>query len=66
MIFSSTFLHAVPFLHVLHLDVVRSQIELKLKVKAQISLCVAIMENNPLPSLYTQYSILRLCDTVHK
>ena len=38
-----------------HLDVLRSQIELKLKVKTEISLCMAIMQNNPLPSLYTQY-----------
>ena len=36
MIFSSIFLHAVTFSHVLHLDVVRSQIELKLKVKSEI------------------------------
>ena len=49
------FLHAVTFSHVLHLDVVSSQIELKLKVKTEISLCMAIMQNNPWPSLYTQY-----------
>ena len=49
------FWHAVTFSHVLHLDVVRSQIELKLKVKTEISLCMAIIQNNPLPSLYTQY-----------
>ena len=55
MIFSSTFLHAVTFSHVLYLDVVRSQIELKLKVKSEISLCMAIMQNHPLPSLHTQY-----------
>ena len=42
-IFSSIFWHAVTFSHVLHLDVVRSQIELKLKVKSEISLCMAIM-----------------------
>ena len=30
---SPNFLHAVTFLHVLHLDILRSQIELKLKVK---------------------------------
>ena len=39
------FLHAVTFSHVLHLDVLRSQIELKLKVKTEISLCMAIMQN---------------------
>ena len=30
-------------------------LELKLKVKTEISLCMAIMLDNPLPSLYTQY-----------
>ena len=52
---SSIFLHAVTSSHVLHLDVLKSQIRLKLKVKTEISLCMAIMQNNPLPSLYTQY-----------
>ena len=33
VIISYNFLHAVTFWHVLHLDVIRSQIELKLKVK---------------------------------
>ena len=51
MIFSSIFLHAVTFSHVLHLDVLRRQIELKLKVIIEISLCMAIMQNHPLPSL---------------
>ena len=46
MIFSSIFLHAVTFSHVLHLDVLKSQIGLKLKVKAAISLCMAIMQTN--------------------
>ena len=46
MIFSSIFLHAVTFSHVLHLDVLKSQIGLKLKVKTEISLCMAIMQNN--------------------
>ena len=55
MIFSSNFLLVVTFSHVLHLDVLRRQIELKLKVKTEISLCMAIMQNHPLPSLYTQY-----------
>ena len=55
MIFSSIFLDAVTFSHVLHLDVLRRQIELKLKAKIEISLCMAIMQNYPLPSLYTQY-----------
>ena len=41
------FLHTVTFSHVLHLDVLRSQIELKLKVKTEISsLCLAILQNN--------------------
>ena len=55
VIFSSNFLLIVTFPHVLHLDVLRRQIELKLKVKTEISLCMAIMQNHPLPSLYTQY-----------
>ena len=55
MIFSSNFLLVVTFSHVLHLDVLRRQIELKLKVKTEISLCMAIMQNHPLSSLYTQY-----------
>ena len=55
MIFSSIFLHAVTFSHVLYLDVLRRQIELKLKAKIEIFLCMAIMQNHPLPSLYTQY-----------
>ena len=41
------FLHAVTFSHVLHLDVLR--------IETEISLCMAIMQNNPLPSLYAQY-----------
>ena len=49
-IFSSNFLLVVTFSHVLHLDVLRRQIELKLKVKTEISLCIAIMQNHPLPS----------------
>ena len=53
--FPPIFLHAVTFSHVLHLDVFRRQIELKLKVIIEISLCMAIMQNHPLPSLYTQY-----------
>ena len=55
VIFSSNFLLVVTFPHVLHLDVLRRQIELKLKVKTEISLSMAIMQNHPLPSLYTQY-----------
>ena len=51
MIFLYIFLHAVTFSHVLYIDV----LEVKLKVKTQISLCMAIMQNNPLPSLYTQF-----------
>ena len=30
-------------------------LEDRLKVKTEISLCMAIMQNHPLPSLYTQY-----------
>ena len=49
------FLLVVTFSRVLHLDVLRRQTELKLKVKTEISLHMAIMQNHPLPSLYTQY-----------
>ena len=37
------------------------QIELKLKAKIEISLCMAIMQKHPLPSLYTQYYRTVLC-----
>ena len=60
MIFSSIFLHAVTFSHVLHLDVLKSQIGLKLKVKTEISLCMAIMQNNHC-HLYI-HSTTVLCD----
>ena len=55
VIFSSNFWLVVIFSHVLHLDALRRQIELKLNVKTEISICMAIMQNHPLPSLYTQY-----------
>ena len=55
MIFSSIFLHAVTFSHVLHLDVLRRQIELKLKAKIEISLCMAIMQNIPI------YTVVPYC-----
>ena len=56
MIFSSIFLHAVTFSHVLHLDVLKGQIGLKLKVKTEISLYMAIMQNNPLHAIpITEY-----------
>ena len=41
--FSSNILHAVTFLHVLHLDVLRRQIE----IETEISLCMAIMLHHP-------------------
>ena len=44
---SSNFLLALNALHILHLDVLRRHIELKLKVKTEISLCMAIMQNHP-------------------
>ena len=40
------------FLHVLHLDVLRGQIEIELRVKTNISLCMAIMLDHPWQSLY--------------
>ena len=63
MTFSSNFLHAVTFLHVLHLDILRRQIEIE-----TISLRMAIMLDHPWQSLYTQYgtythSTTVLCDT---
>ena len=61
---SSIFLQAVTFSHVLHLDVLKRQIGLKLKVKTEISLCMAIMQNNPLPSL--SHSTVVLCIQVNK
>ena len=48
--FSSNFLHAVTFLRVLHLDVLRRQTEIETE-----SLCMAIMLDLPQQSLYTQY-----------
>ena len=54
--FSFNFLHAVTFLHVLHLDVIKRQIEIETESKTKISLCMAIMLDNPWQSLYTQYS----------
>ena len=60
VIFSSIFLHAVTFSHVLHLDVLRRQIELKLKVIIEISLCMAIMQNHPFPYIH---STTVLCDS---
>ena len=61
MIFSSIFLNAVTFSHVLHLDVLRRQIELKLKAKIEISLCIAIVQNHPSIPIYTvlPYCVIR-------
>ena len=53
--FHPIFLPAVTFSHDLHLHVIRGQIELKLKVKTEISLCMAIMLDHPWQSLYTHY-----------
>ena len=50
---SMFYLYCVPrIILFLHLDVIRSQIELKLKVK---TVCMAIMLDHPWQSLYTQY-----------
>ena len=46
------FLHAVTFLHVLHLDGRRGQIEIETESK---NLCMAIMLDHPWQSLYAQY-----------
>ena len=59
MTFSLSFLHAVTFLHVFHLDVLRGQIEIE--TETNISLCMAIMldhHGNP----YIHSSTV-LCDT---
>ena len=61
MIFSSIFLHAVTLSHVLHLDVLKSQIGLKLKVKTEIFLCMAIMQNTHCHPYI--HSTTVLCDT---
>ena len=54
-IFIQFFACSYFFLHVLHLDVLKRQIEIETEVKTQISLCMAIMLDNPWQSLYTQY-----------
>ena len=54
--FHPFFLHAVTFSHVLYIDVVRSQTELKLKVKTEISLCMAIK-----PNAIAIYTVLPYC-----
>ena len=64
MIFSSIFLHAVTFSHVLHLDVLRRQIELKLKVIIEISLCMAIYNAEP-PIAIPIYTVLPYCVILH-
>ena len=53
--FSSNFLHAVTFYMFFTLMSLKDRLRLKLKVKTQISLCMAIMLDNPWQSLYTQY-----------
>ena len=52
MTFSSNFLHAVTFLQVLHLDVLRSQIELKLKVKTANILMYGYNAGQPMDTQY--------------
>ena len=60
VIFSSIFLHAVTFSHVLHPDVLKGQIGLKLKVKTEISLCMAIY-NAEQPIAIPIYTVLPYC-----
>ena len=50
-IFSSNFFACSYFLHVLHFDVLRRQIEIE--VKTEISLGMAVMLDHPWQSLYT-------------
>ena len=52
-------MHAVTFLHVLHLDVLRGQIEIETGSKANISLCMTIMLDHPWQSL--SHSTVVLC-----
>ena len=46
LVLFSSFFYMLTFSHVLHLDII-----LKLRVKTEVSLCMGIMQNNPLPSL---------------
>ena len=55
VIFSLIVLHAVIFLCDFHLDVIIRQIELKLKVKTEISLSTAIMLNHPCTTVLCDY-----------
>ena len=52
-------LHAVSFSHVLHLDVIRSQIELKLKVKTENFLMFGY--NAAPPMAIPIYTVLPYC-----
>ena len=64
MIFSYDFLHAVTFRHVLHLDVIRSQTEMKLKVKTENFLMYGY---NAGPSMAIPiYTVLLYCVIVAK
>ena len=45
------------FSNVLHFDVLRRQIELKLNVKTEISLYITVMLDHPWQSLYTKYIV---------
>ena len=47
MIFSSSFLHAVTFLHVLHLDVLKRQIEIETESKNSNILMYGDNHGNP-------------------
>ena len=54
MIFSSHFLHAVTFLPVLHLNILRRQIE----TETEISLCMAIMLDHPWQSTVLPHCVI--------
>ena len=65
-IFSSIFCMLLyTFSHVLHLDVLRSQIELKQKVKTEISVCMAIMQSIAIP-IYTVLPYCVVCTCTYK
>ena len=55
VIFSYNVLHVVTSSQVLYLNIIRRQIELKLKMKTEISLCMAILLDHPWQLLHAQY-----------
>ena len=54
---------SVTFLHVLHLDVLRGQIEIETESVTNISLCMAVMLDHPWQSLYYRTACVYTCAT---